>query len=281
MSKKNGKPAIPPDKRVVVIADLHSGHLVGLTPRQYQHEYLDETETKHNKYIAVEKACWDYFETEIAKLKPVHILLVNGDCTDGRGEKSGGVELLTTSRIKQAEMATKAILSCEPEYVVGTYGTDYHVASDGEDIEDIVYKDVADSLGAAAVKWGAHEWFRVHGVTFDAKHHVSFSGVPHTQYTAVARDALWSGVWSLRREAPAAQVIIRSHVHAFAYCGNKEYLAMTTPALQGMGSRYGARRCSRTVDFGFVHFDVSHTGAYTWQPHLADLPEQKPTVLHF
>jgi hypothetical protein len=55
-------------------------------------------------------------------------------------------------------------------------------------------------------------------------------------------------------------------------------LGMTTPALQGFGSRYGARRCTGLVDFGFVTFQVNK-GTYTWQPIIAKLEEQKAPMI--
>ena len=47
---------------------------------------------------------------------------------------------------------------------------------------------------------------------------------------------------------------------------------MTTPGLQGYGSKFGARIMSGTVDIGLVHFDVYGPNQYDWDKHLWRLP---------
>ena len=69
------------------------------------------------------------------------------------------------------------------------------------------------------------------------------------------------------RQLGAANVIIRSHVHYHEFSGNPTHIAMTTPALQGWGSKYGERQCSGIVDIGLVQFDISE-GEYSWKCHL-------------
>lgn len=67
-------------------------------------------------------------------------------------------------------------------------------------------------------------------------------------------------------------MFLRGHVHYFNYCGGssggRHWLAVTVPALQGPGSKYGVRQCSGTVDFGLIHFDVDDHGGYQWTSHL-------------
>ena len=45
----------------------------------------------------------------VRDLQPVHLLLVGGDCIDGRGEKSGSTELITVNRNEQCQMAAECI----------------------------------------------------------------------------------------------------------------------------------------------------------------------------
>lgn len=86
-----------------------------------------------------------------------------------------------------------------------------------------------------------------------------------------------NGTLVTRRNGRVA-IVGNSHVHYHNYAGGPDWLAMTTPALQGFGSRYGARRCTGLVDFGFVIFTVNK-GTYTWQPIIAKLAEQKAPML--
>ena len=74
-------------------------------------------------------------------------------------------------------------------------------------------------------------------------------------------------------------MILRGHVHYLNFCGGPGWLAMTLPALQMKGSKYGVRQCSGVVDFGFTVFDVGEDGRYTWWPELADIKSQRARAL--
>jgi hypothetical protein len=73
-------------------------------------------------------------------------------------------------------------------------------------------------------------------------------------------------------------IIGNSHVHYHNFAGGPDWIAMTTPALQGAGSKFGARRCSGKVDFGFITFTVDK-GTFSWKQHIAKLVEQKAPLL--
>lgn len=152
-----------------------------------------------------------------------------------------------------------------------SHNTGYHTG-DEEDWEDAIFREVK----ARSIK--AHNWVQVRGLVFDCKHHLGSSGVPHARATAISRERLWNILWTEHAEAPKGDVIIRSHVHYFNYAGGSNWLGMSTPALQGLGTKYGGRRCSGTVDFGFVHFDVAKDGSYTWEKHIAKIPAQNSGV---
>ena len=91
-------------------------------------------------------------------------------------------------------------------------------------------------------------------------------------------------VWTLSDYQPNAQIVFRSHVHVHVFSGRilgtkMQYVA-TTPALQAMGSKFGARRCSSLVDFGFMHVDVHADGKWEMPVcHWAHVKAQKATAL--
>jgi hypothetical protein len=251
---------------------MHSGHVVGCTAPPWQQKLTNDHQW--DKCAILQKELYNEFSNTVKSLGHIDILIVNGDCIEGSGSRSGGTELITTDRNKQCEMAEYAIKSVKADHVVMTYGTGYHTG-DGEDFESIIAREVK------ADKIGSHEWVEVNGLVFDCKHHIGSSGIPHGRHTATAKERLWNILWTEHEEQPKADIIIRSHVHYFDYCGGASWLALTTPALQGMGSKYGARRCSGHVDFGMVHFDVNPNGSYTWQPHIARIASQKAQTLKF
>jgi hypothetical protein len=184
---------------------------------------------------------------------------------DGRGDKSGGVELITGDRIDQGKIAAEALRTVKAKKYLIIYGTPYHVSGGGEDWERLI----ADELKAEAIS--GHEWVRVNDTTFDLKHKVGSSQASeHTRFTPLARERIWNQFWHLEDGGqPLADILIRGHVHYHIFCGNSNYLAMTVPALQGYGSHYGIRQCSGTVHIGLVHFDIHDGGDYTWQAHIA------------
>ena len=265
-------------KNVLVLSDLHCGHLVGLTHPSWwvPEKEVAGSKTKRNKFAIVQRQCWSWYEKAIKDHGPFDVVLFNGDAIDGKGERSGGTEQITTDREEQCEMACAALRPAinKGTKLIMTYGTAYHTGRD-EDWEALVASDLG------AVKIGSHEWVDVDGVMFDMKHHISSSGIPHGRHTAAARENLWSLLWAERGMGPRGKkstVIVRSHVHYFSFCGSDDWMALTTPALQGMGSKFGGRVCSGLVHFGFLVFKVDK-GQFTWQKVLANVDSQKAKAI--
>lgn len=247
-------------QRVIACGDFHCGHRVGLTPPAW---IPSRKGFGYNEDLLFRQ--WDFFATEIEKLRPIDTAIINGDLIDGKGKRSGGVEQIEIDLNRQAEMAEDVIKFIDAKKVFITNGTPYHV-DDGAAVEEAIASNVGATIGG-------HLFLEIDGVVFDVKHKVGSSSVPHGRSTAIKRENLWNVLHSERNTNPKSDVILRSHVHYFDYTGNTTYLAMTLPALQGMGSKYGIEQCSGIVDFGFVHFDVTD-GDYTWQPHILQQQEK-------
>ena len=263
-------------KRVVTIGDLHSGHKVGLTPPVYQLKERPEKTIRdhfHNKFAKIHSECWQYYARLMDSLQPIDILVVNGDCIDGRGERSGGTELLTTDRQEQCDMAIEAIRYAKANNIVISYGTGYH-SGQLEDFENSIAE------GVNARKIGSHEWIDVNGVIFDIKHKVGSSSIPHGRATSGLREAMWSTIWKDNDLTPGADIIIRSHVH-FDLDDKSAGLPRLTilPALQAMGTKYGSRQCTGIVSFGLAYFDVYDNGDYDHKVITANIESQKATAL--
>ena len=202
-------------KRVVVISDLHCGHRVGLTPP----EYGDRSTTKWNK---AQRELWTEYNRMVKEHGPADVLLVLGDVIDGRGEKSGSTELITTDRKEQGEMAAACIEMWKAKDIVMVFGTAYHVGNK-EDFETPVAELVK------ANKIGGQEWVKVDKVTFDLKHFIAGSGIPHGKGTPLAKEWLWNLVWNIRDEQPLVDVFLRGHVHSFDSVSYTHLTLPTTP----------------------------------------------------
>ena len=253
-------------KRVLVISDFHSGHVLGLTHPGYDFTTGHKTKTAH---YAVRRTIWNWYKDTVQRLKP-DIVIMNGDCIDGKGEKSGGTELLTLDRDEQCEMAIAGLQAIprRPKLFM-SYGTGYHTGNN-EDWEDIIAREMK------AEKIGAEDTIDVNGLLINYRHHIPRSGIPHGRHTAAAKERLWNLIWAERGEYPKADIIVRSHVHYHAFCGGPGWLAMTTPALQGYGSKFGARVVTGTVDVGMVHFDIWSKDKWEWKAHLLRFPAEAP-----
>ena len=253
--------------RLCIVSDFHCGHRVGLTPPKYQSAVCGD------KFYKTQRVLWDYYESNIKKIKP-QILVVNGDAIDGRGERSGSTELIAVSRIKQCEMAVECIKVVGADRILMTRGTTYHVGK-LEEFEDIIAHDVG------AEKIEDHAWYDIRGVIFDVKHKPGgSSNVPHTGGTGITMDHVWNLFWANHNKSqPPSDITIRSHTHSFGYHGMDGWLGVYTPALQGMGSKYGAKECRKLVHFGFIYFDIYEGGVYKWNWKIAKVREQQAKAL--
>lgn len=249
-------------KRIVCIADPHCGHNFGLTPPQW---WVKKERCEEGNYPSqipeVQRRLWGEYVTTLNRIKPIDGLLLNGDAIDGKGERSGGTELLTSDREEQGNMAVQCIKQAEAEDIIMTYGTPYHTGSN-EDWENKIAKEVK------ATSIGSHEWPQWCGVTFDMKHYIGNSSVPYGKGGPISKERLWNLLWAERQEQPKADIIIRSHVHWAWECGEPGvWKGIVTHALQAAGTKYGARLRSNVVTLGLCYFDIFDNGEWciTWQ----------------
>ena len=259
-------------KRILVISDRHCGHKAGLTPPAWQEKLTDGSTTKHNKWAILQRELWENFVKLLKKHAPYDLAIDMGDQIDGNAWRSGGTELITTDRLEQVDMAVHCS-NVVRQYGnkgfkwYGVNGTAYHTG-DAEDFDAIAAKD------AGFTKMGSHEWLDVNGCIIDCKHHCGSSSVPHGRFTPSAKEKLWNVLWAEKGLVPSANIILRGHVHYATYCGSPGWLAMTLPALQGMGSKFGSRRCSGIVDWGITIIDVESDGTFDWTMETIQIDAQ-------
>lgn len=255
------------DLRLLVVSDFHCGHESGLTPpawnvkaglADHMHEYRE--------------ILYGSFDRLLNLFRPFDICTVNGDLIDGRGEKSGGTELIYVDRQKQAEMAADIIGHINAPRTYITRGTDYHVGH-AESWENLIAKEVN------AEKIGDIINLDINGTLFNFRHHIGGSQTPVGRSTSLAREIVWNELWASRKGFSKANAIVRSHVHYHMGVIQPGYLAITTPALQGYGSRYGERRISGIIDFGITVFDIKADGTYTWTSQILDYPTVEPEII--
>lgn len=206
-------------------------------------------------------------------MQPIDVLSVGGDAIDGKGERSGGVEQLTADRVEQCDMAAVAIDRAKARQVRLHHGTRYHVGRE-ENFEELLQEKI--SCRDARIQ--GHGFYDVNGCIIDVKHKTGSSSVPHGRMTSLARAHLWNVVWAESGgRQPVANIIARSHVHSFQFCGGESWLAFTVPALC-YGSSYGIRECEGVVDIGIICVDIDSKGAWSWRPILASFQGMKAAI---
>ena len=249
-------------KRVFAGGDLHCGHRVGLTHPDFQ------SQIPGKDYHRFQIESWEWFSHKVKSLK-CDSAIINGDAVDGKGKRSGSVELITADWNKQREMAQAAIEEIGASKIAMTYGTPYHVGNTAD--HELELCNNLNALPGRSAKIRGQDWVTVNGTTFDIKHFISGSSISHGRHTAIAKSRLWNQLWAVTGQQPRADVLLRSHVHYKGMTGvPNEWLGLILPALQGLGSKFGARICEGLVNYGFATFDCYPGGKYTWQMH--DLP---------
>lgn len=256
-------------KRIVFIADLHSGHRFGLTPPGYQYGPPwpeDEYErARRRKCADVQQKVWSFYAGMAERLQPTDpnmelSLVVNGDCCDGKGARNAGKELLAAMKRTQCAMAVEAIQLFQPDHIYMAPGTGYHVGLDDDWEEDIADKVNADEFKDMLS-------LDVNGLLFNVRHKTSRSVNPHGRTTILLRQRIWEVLWADWEERKAAHVLIRGHVHYHTYAGGPDHLVMTNPALE-VYSEYGVRQCEGIIHVGLLWFDVEENGDYSWNSEI-------------
>ncbi len=256
-------------KRGIALGDTHCGCLSGLTPPRFM---IPEKRSKHLHQLQAK--AWHEYEKIRKDIGQIDFLIGNGDLIDGKGSRSGGTEIMEPDLIDQCEMAIDCLLPWNAKKTVLTYGTAYHVnAESGEDFENII----AHALNAE-IK--SHAFINIDGVVFDVKHHCGSSGIPHGRHTAIAKERLWNLLWSEREEQPKSNILLRSHVHHHTFAGGPGWLAMTLPALQLAHTKYGARRCNGTIDWGLVYFEIENRRLTKWVPFTRRIVSANSDVIN-
>src|SRR3990167_1949421 len=255
----NAKSLPPGPKRVAIFSDLHIGHRAGLCTPAYMNAEPGHT--------GLREELTGEFWRMVKAHGPFDLAVWTGDLVEGRGAKSGGTEVIIPDENEQAAVAAEIIGAVPAKKHLFAYGTPYHVGVD-KDNEDLV----VGLLGAAGYDVAIRErlWFDVNGKIFDCRHFTSNSAIPHGKFTPLAREWLWNLVWNDLKDRPKADIIVRSHIHSFDFCGKANWLAVVTPALQAAMTKLG-RRLSCAVDFGMIWFDIESREAWDWNRDIVEL----------
>jgi len=242
-------------KRLVIVSDLHCGHQMGLTPPKFR-ERINKDKRDMSKKL------WDFIAKEVDAIRPIDILLCNGDALNGKSGGFWGDGTFTKDRFQQVNIAEEALRFFDAKDYLFTYGTPCHVGDEAEDWEEPIAARFKGSIRA-------QQEFQINKTVFHAKHYIQGSGIPHGRFTGIARERLWGTLWAEYGERKKAHVTIRSHVHSYSLCRGFGWTGFTTPALEAWDTKHGQRNLSGTSDFGFLSMDIKDgPGEFDIREHI-------------
>jgi len=268
--------------RVLVVADLHSGHEGGLWPDK-DLPMPDGRELPLNVGQKHLLACWRHiYQTAKEEIKP-DILVVNGDLVDGEQRKSFGTEALTTIIAAQTKAAKKLLepLASLVKEVYVTRGTPYHDGARG-----MIAEGIAEGLGAIGPNSGWYTWslldLEIGGVVVNIQHSISVATGLY-RATPLDREGIWSALAGKEGKVPKADAIIRSHAHVFVHVEHASKHIAITPAWQ-LQTEYMRRHSAYRMlpDIGAIWLEIDpalkakREDPIRLHKVLYDLPEVKP-----
>jgi hypothetical protein len=235
-------------KKIVAIADMHCGHVHGLTPPEWQSD----------RYPS-QKILWDSYVKLVHKVGKVDLVVLNGDALEGKGRRNEGIELITSDRDVQCDMAVEAMGIFNASRFHMTYGTPYHTGC-GENFEH----NIASALGATIESRAALD---INGLLFDIRHFAPASQTPMGPTSLLQREKIMA---ILDERIPKGGISVRSHIHKFYAAMDHHGAVFTTPCLQ-THSDFGSRKCSGDIDLGFMVFNVASARSWSWEVHSIDV----------
>lgn len=251
-------------KTIVFISDLHCGSVYGITPEEHFSHY--------DNYRELQEETWNKYCAIADRWVNPDVLIVNGDCIEGAQTKQGGAELITPDRNVQSDMAVIAINKFRAKNIFMTFGTRYHCSEQAEDFEYVI----ANKLNA---KIEGRLFLEVEGMTFDIRHKVGSSSIPHGRATSLLRENMWNLIKESEDIGPKVDVIVRSHVHYHIWIEDGKRVMFTTPALQLARGRYGSRECSGKIHWGAIRLTVDNGEIIRKEVNLCSVEGNKPQIL--
>ena len=255
---------------LVILADTHSNHKMGLNPPQVTLEEGDSWGA-----CEIQKRTWaSYMDLlgKVKKIKGVKIGLVNGDYID-IDEKNRTNQIISRDEATITTIGSEVIdplaKLCKKMYFVR--GTEAHVGKGGS-AEELIASDFDNAVVCPDTKkksWW-HLLLDLDGVRFDIAHHPQSGGSGRPMNTQSAIDRLASDTlfnYANRGEQPP-DLVIRSHIHKYLDSQNAfRVRAIITPPFTLLGAFARRLGISDEPQLGAIVIHCSG-GTYEVEPIL-------------
>jgi len=215
-------------KKVLVISDLQTGSMFSNWPEDFP--IKDGGTWRLNYKQMLIRNAWNQFCDKMSEIKP-DILVINGDVIEGHQEKNLGITTVTTNLREQASAAA-VILSPLVQIVKEVYfvkGTSYHDRETSGPVDAI-----AKELGAVPFRKGQYtDWvlnLEIDKVIINFVHRISIASGLY-RATPPDREGIWSALAGISK-VPAADCVVRSHVHFYCHVEHSSKHIIITPGWQ-------------------------------------------------
>jgi hypothetical protein len=214
----------------VVVSDLHCGSVVGLWPDNHKTESGNIVALGNNLHQQWLWDCWNDKDQKIADHfgKDPFVLIVNGDCIEGRHH--GSSEVVASLNYDHALAAIECLLPLaqKASAVYMTAGTECHVG----DWEKMIAKNIN-------AKWlGDKGLLELNGTLIDIAHHMPTSARAYLEAGAMSITMGNARQNYARVGHRVPKVYLRGHRHVGGVFNDGSGVFMVTPAWQ-MLTRYG------------------------------------------
>jgi len=258
------------------IADMHTGHVTGLIPPEYDPE-PDESRTHEYELWRFRRGSWQFFTVAVAKLRPINIAMLMGDIVDGpdRSARDYPGQTLIHDRGVQAEAAAAIINWVGAEKVVAVHGTPRHTGTE-ESWEEQAFRQIHN-----IVHVGTREVWDVAGLRVQAKHNLSRSNTPYGQSGMLSKSAVMQELAALHEREVKAPLMLRAHVHLFVGVTTAYWQIYALPALQGATRYADGNGDGPMADMGLVWIKVRNAQSWRvgWELYQPYDPESAVIVL--
>jgi len=199
---------------LLAYGDAHSGSSVGLCPPN-----IKEDDGQKIKYSISQRWIWDNWLRMIEKAKSFNndlISLSNGDSLEGNTNNKS-YQVVTSNPVTLIKIGVEShgLVRRISKRMYMTRGTGFHSGKSGN-LEELL----ATSLACEKTDEGmfsAYQWnLMVEGVTIEATHHTTMSGIPWMKEEAADKLAAKIMFANAKAGETPPDIVIRSHVHRWS-----------------------------------------------------------------
>ena len=269
---------MPKAKTVVIVADTHVGHKVGMMPANFRASSGATAPLNQGQEYLLE-----HYEDVLAALpRRIDVLLLNGDICEGQNLSETARALTEVDPTYQVRAAEELLapLAKRARRVYATTGSKYHTGRGGR-----LDREVAERLGATRCGMAndfANPWilFRVGNQVISAHHHQSAT----TRYRSmpVEREIGFALEYCARTGQSMPTVFVASHVHwGFGMWRESGVVSVSTPAMKLQDDFAANGKVPwrwRPHELGFVLLRIFEEPVYGFRVHAEPLVCQHPLL---